>query len=50
MVVQDVVRVVNVHFRHEIAWLHGNQLLLGMVDFREWCGLPGVVGYRRYSL
>jgi hypothetical protein len=42
--VQEVVRVVNVHFRHEIAWPHGNRLLQGMADFKEWCGLPGVVG------
>ena len=41
---QDVVRAMNVHFRHEIAWPYGNQFLQGMVDFKDWCGLHGVVG------
>jgi hypothetical protein len=30
-------------FRHEIQWPRGNALLRTMEDFREWCGLPGVV-------
>lgn len=42
--VQEVVRAVNVHFRHEIAWPSGNRLLQSMADFRDCCGLPGVVG------
>jgi hypothetical protein len=42
--VQDIVRAVNVHFRQEIAWPSGNRLLQCMADFKDWCGLPGVVG------
>jgi hypothetical protein len=42
--IQDVVRVVNVHLRHQIEWPRGNRLIQGMSDFQDWCGLPGVVG------
>jgi hypothetical protein len=28
----------------EISWPSGNRLLQCMADFRDWCGLPGVVG------
>jgi hypothetical protein len=42
-VVHEVVRAINIHFRHEIEWPRGNRLIECMSDFHDWCGLPGVV-------
>jgi hypothetical protein len=42
--IRDVVRAVNVVLRREIQWPRGNAVQTAMDDFREWCGLPAVVG------
>jgi hypothetical protein len=44
LAVRDFVRAVNVEFRSEISWPRGNRLLTTISEFRDWCGLPGVVG------
>lgn len=43
-IIRDVVKAVNDELRHEISWPTGNRLQLTMAQFREFSGLPGVVG------
>jgi hypothetical protein len=42
--IQEVVNGINVVFRSQISWPHGDQLLQVMSDFRSWCQMPRVVG------
>ena len=43
-IIREVVKAVNDELRHEIAWPTGNNLQLTMAQFKEFSGLPGVVG------
>lgn len=44
LAIRDVVKAINMVFRQEISWPQGIRLQTCMVDFHDWCGLPGVVG------
>lgn len=43
-IIRDVVKAVNDELRHEIAWPTGNRLQMIIAQFREFSGLPGIVG------
>lgn len=43
-IIRDVVKAINDELRHEISWPTGNRLRLNMAQFREFSGLPGIVG------
>lgn len=43
-IIRDVVKAINDTLRHEISWPTGNRLHLNMAQFREFSGLPGIVG------
>ena len=43
-IIRDVVKAINDELRHEISWPTGERLQLIMNQFREFSGLPGVVG------
>ncbi len=48
MVLREFVVVVNVVFRTQIRWPHGEDLLRVMACFKDWCGLlfiPGAIDY-----
>lgn len=43
-IIRDVVKAINDELRGEISWPSGNRLQMSMGQFREFSGLPGVVG------
>lgn len=43
-IIRDVVKAVNDELRGEISWPTGNKLQVNMAQFREFSGLPGIVG------
>lgn len=43
-IIRDVVKAINDELRHEISWPTGQRLQLTMAQFRQFSGLPGVVG------
>jgi hypothetical protein len=44
MVLHKFFVVVNVVFRFQIQWPHGEDFLRIMVGFKDWCGLPSIQG------
>jgi hypothetical protein len=49
MVLHKFVVVVNVVFKTQIWWPHGEDLLKVMVGFKDWCGLPFIQGAIDYT-
>ena len=43
-IIRDVVKAVKDELRGEISWPTGNKLQVNMAQFREFSGLPGIVG------
>ena len=43
-VLRDVVTAVNIVFKDEIRWPNSARALQNMVAFKDYCGLPGVIG------
>ena len=42
--IRAIVKVINVEFKNEIYWPCGNQLIEKMNEFKQYCGLPRVMG------
>ena len=43
-IIRDVVKAVNDSLRADITWPTGHRLHLNMAQYREFLGLPGLVG------